>query len=523
LLAIMLATGTMASWSIIDGAGAPALAQASVSVDFRTALQPYGRWEHHSRWGDVWVPENRPRGWRPYTVGRWAYTDDWGWYWASDEAEDAWGWIVYHYGRWVFDPDQGWVWVPGDEWSPGWVQWRRGMQYVGWAALPPEERVEIDERDQPDVWVFVHTHDFAAPRISAVIVPEREYAIVIRDTVVVNRTVDLRERHFAVNPGIAPGIIAAQVGRPIRSFEVHPRVLAGTARISGATEVRADELARGRERGQFRESLRETQSEIRPAANIAAPQPLGRGEQGRLGANPPRAAEHTGQAQPTPQGQRGQAPATQGQAGQRPQGPAPGRENAQQPPARPGTQGLAPRNQNEPGGRAQEQRQGPPQRERPSTQGLNPREQRGQNAQAARPEEQRPQAQPQREPPSTQGLNPREQRGPNPQGARPQEQRPQGAQRELPQREAPQREPPRTQGLGPREEQRPPGAIQQRPPQVERAPQAQPQREPPRTEGRGGPPGAGAAAQAPAAQAPRGAPPSAEGRGGGDRRGRPQP
>ena len=493
LLAIMLATGTMASWPIIDGSNAPVLAQASVSVEFRTALQPYGRWERHSHWGQVWVPENRPRGWRPYTVGHWAYTDDWGWYWVSDQVEDDWGWIVYHYGHWAFDGDLGWIWVPGDEWGPGWVAWRRGAEYIGWAPLAPDADVEVI--DQPNVWVFVRKHDFVAPRIADVIVPEREFANVIRDTVVVNRTVNLRDRRFAVNPGIEPGIIAAAVGRPIHSFDVRPRVLAGTARIPGATEVRADQLGRAQERGQFRASVQQTQREIRPAANVGAPQPLGRGEQGRLGNNPPRLA--------TQQGERGQPPATQGrvpqqgQAGERQQG-APGRENAQQPPARPGTQGLNPREQrgqNPQTARPQEQRQpqGQPERQPPSTQGLNPREQRGQNPQAARPQEQRqPQAQPQGQPPSTQGLNPREQRGPNPQAARPQPQ---------PQPQAqPQRQPPSTQGLAPREQRAPsPQAArpqpqpqlqrepQAQPPQAQRAPQAQPQ---PRTEGRG--PGGGA-------------------------------
>src|SRR5262249_36184610 len=49
--------------------------RAEIRADFRTALAPYGRWQRHSRWGDVWVPSNRTREWRPYTVGRWVYTD----------------------------------------------------------------------------------------------------------------------------------------------------------------------------------------------------------------------------------------------------------------------------------------------------------------------------------------------------------------------------------------------------------------------------------------------------------------
>src|SRR5262245_37238976 len=37
--------------------GGPAQGQMT-SADFRTALQPYGRWQQHSRWGEVWSPAN---------------------------------------------------------------------------------------------------------------------------------------------------------------------------------------------------------------------------------------------------------------------------------------------------------------------------------------------------------------------------------------------------------------------------------------------------------------------------------
>src|SRR5947209_1406211 len=99
--------------------GAFAQSQVSGSVQFHNALQPYGRWQQHSRYGEVWIPGNRRANWRPYTVGRWAYTQDWGWYWVADRAEADWGWITYHYGRWALDPDFGWIWVAGDEWGPG--------------------------------------------------------------------------------------------------------------------------------------------------------------------------------------------------------------------------------------------------------------------------------------------------------------------------------------------------------------------------------------------------------------------
>src|SRR5262249_25601523 len=72
--------------------------------------------------------------------------------------------------------------------------------------------------------------------------------VFIRETVVVNQTIMLRERGpvLAVNPGIAPTIIAAAVGRPLRTFEVRPRILAGTTQIQGAMEVRPQDLRQGR-------------------------------------------------------------------------------------------------------------------------------------------------------------------------------------------------------------------------------------------------------------------------------------
>ena len=230
LLAGVFSALFVAGAPLVGVAVTPAHAQASVSVEFRTALQDHGRWQRHSRWGDVWVPGNLARDWRPYTNGRWVYTDDWGWYWVEADPEASWGWVTNHYGRWVYDDE--WCWVPGDEWGPAWVEWRRSNNndVVGWAALAPDD-VVAEYRESPRYWVFVRSRDFVAPRIASVIVTEREYPVFFRETVVVNRTVVIRDRgpRFAVNPGIPAAYIAASVGRPLRSFEVQPRVLAGTA------------------------------------------------------------------------------------------------------------------------------------------------------------------------------------------------------------------------------------------------------------------------------------------------------
>jgi hypothetical protein len=107
---------------------------------FYTKLDPYGEWRETSDYGYVWQPREaeRSRSWRPYSDGHWVYSDA-GWTWISEEP---FGWATYHYGRWTRLRNIGWVWVPGDEWAPAWVSWRKSDDYVGWAPLPPEARFD---------------------------------------------------------------------------------------------------------------------------------------------------------------------------------------------------------------------------------------------------------------------------------------------------------------------------------------------------------------------------------------------
>jgi hypothetical protein len=103
---------------------------------FQAQLSPYGSWMDLPPYGQVWHPGaaiNDPN-WRPYCQGgHWVMTDA-GWYW---QADDPWGAMVFHYGRWTLDPNAGWIWVPGYNWAPSWVAWRRTDGFYGWAPLPP--------------------------------------------------------------------------------------------------------------------------------------------------------------------------------------------------------------------------------------------------------------------------------------------------------------------------------------------------------------------------------------------------
>jgi hypothetical protein len=307
LTGFTLLTAALAT-PIAIGAFPPA--QAQVSEEFQLALGSYGAWRHDPRFGDIWLPSHRPRGWRPYEVGHWVYTDDWGWYWISDDDEADWGWVAYHYGRWAFDRTIGWFWVPGDEWAPAWVDWRYSDDYVGWSPLPPDDL--IDEYDaEPAYWVFVPPRYMTASRLSAYYVPQQQRAAVLRSSRVVNRTVVVNGGRLAVNPGIAPNLIAAATHGPLPSFRVRPRVLANTQGVSGAVQVKPDDLrgarpggANGRTRNNA-PVVERTTTLIQPSKS-AAPQALGKGEPGRLGSHPPRAAQ--GAVTPAPSQRSPQVP-----------------------------------------------------------------------------------------------------------------------------------------------------------------------------------------------------------------------
>jgi hypothetical protein len=310
-------------------------AQAQVSAEFQSALEPYGSWQPHPRFGEVWVPYDLPPDWRPYTYGHWVYTEEWGWYWVSDEEEADWGWVAFHYGRWAHDRRLGWFWVPGDEWGPAWVDWRRGDDYVGWAPLPPDEVIYEYDND-PAYWVFLPPRYLVAPRFRTYFLPPQRTVVVFRRTVIVNRTVRLEHRdrrgHFAVNPGIAPGIVAAAARRPVQTFHVQPRVLASTHGVAGAVQVRPQDLNRGGQRyrrGQPRPSgpspvqatVQPTQTVVKPLARVPQAQPLRNDEHGRLGPTPPRAAQGATVA-PAPAPKPATAPPP-GSAPRQPNGPTP--------------------------------------------------------------------------------------------------------------------------------------------------------------------------------------------------------
>ena len=379
---------------IIPRAVTPVAAQ--VSADFQAALEPYGHWQRHARWGEVWVPDELPPDWRPYSYGHWVYTDEWGWYWISDPEEQDWGWVVFHYGRWVRDRALGWFWIPDDEWGPAWVDWRYGGDNIGWAPLPPDEIVyEYD--DDPTYWVFVSPRYLTHPRWRTYWVPPSRRAVIFRQTVVVNRTLGYGRGRAAVNAGVSPAFVARASRAPLQTFQVAPRIVASTQGVAGAVRVTPDQLRATRSDGGQRRGRRAAASNvtavavqptsvtIKATATVTAPQPLPKGERGKLGTHPPRAAQgappspqpqtpQQNQRQPAPQTQQPPSQQQQQQPQQRPQTAPPAQTApaapAAAPPAQPQRAAPPQLQQNAPASQQnaappQPQRQEPPPQARP--------------------------------------------------------------------------------------------------------------------------------------------------------------
>src|SRR6266436_9935720 len=193
---------------------------------FYNKLEPYGDWIETGDYGYVFHPRQAEssRSWRPYTAGRWVYTDA-GWTWISEEP---FGWATYHYGRWTRLRGIGWVWVPGNQWAPAWVSWRKSNDYVGWAPLPPEAR--FDQRTGihnwsdnyydigPDQYCFVATREFGAQRAeSTILPPERNVTIVNQTTNVTNITY---KNTTVVNEGPNYDEVRAQSREPMQRFRL---------------------------------------------------------------------------------------------------------------------------------------------------------------------------------------------------------------------------------------------------------------------------------------------------------------
>jgi hypothetical protein len=148
-----------APFAISEARAASPATKAETLAEFRAVLANYGTFGTHEKYDEIWVPTVTPQGWHPYPPCQWVYTKD-GWYFNDDTP---WGSIVHHYGRWSHDEKIGWFWVPDEDWSPGWVVWRKSDKWVGWAPMPPEQDAQLvssAEFNNDKLWIFMEAQKF---------------------------------------------------------------------------------------------------------------------------------------------------------------------------------------------------------------------------------------------------------------------------------------------------------------------------------------------------------------------------
>jgi len=221
---LLLATALLIHGSVPKAEAAP-----NVPVDFfYDQLGDYGDWAEVGDYGYGWQPRDVDEDWRPYSDGRWAHTQA-GWTWLSEEP---YGWAVYHYGRWARIERRGWVWIPGTEWAPAWVSWRRSPQHVGWAPLPPEAsfRRSVGIRGWadsyydigPSAYRFVETRNFGAPRLRSSFVDPRENITIIQQTTNITQITYVNSTVY--NQGPRYEDISRESAEPIRRLTLDRRM-----------------------------------------------------------------------------------------------------------------------------------------------------------------------------------------------------------------------------------------------------------------------------------------------------------
>jgi len=186
-----LTTIALASSLFLIGAVRNSASAQGFGVDisyqtFYDELSPYGRWVDFPEYGYVWAPELGP-DFQPYrTGGHWVWSDDYDWMWVSDYS---WGWAPFHYGRWFYDPFYGWMWVPGYDWSPGWVSWRTGGDYYGWAPLGPGISIGIgfSNYNPPyNYWSFAPRRYINSSHLNSYCVDRSRNVTIINNTTIIN-------------------------------------------------------------------------------------------------------------------------------------------------------------------------------------------------------------------------------------------------------------------------------------------------------------------------------------------------
>lgn len=198
-----------------------ASAQGYVSYQvFYDDLSPYGTWIDVPNYGYVWSPDV-DAGFTPYaTNGHWVLTDA-GWTWVSNYS---WGWAPFHYGRWYTDDIYGPIWIPGNEWGPGWVSWRRSNDYYGWAPMEPgvSNGMAYGNNYYPshNHWTIMKGGDFGRKDIKNYYVNSSNNTMIINNSTVVNNSHYDKTHNVSYNAGPDKNDVEKHIGSTIHPVTI---------------------------------------------------------------------------------------------------------------------------------------------------------------------------------------------------------------------------------------------------------------------------------------------------------------
>jgi hypothetical protein len=187
---------------------------------FYDELSPFGEWVNYPNWGYVWIPD-AGSDFVPYsTDGHWILSD-YGWTWVSYYS---WGWAPFHYGRWDFDHYYGWFWIPGNEWGPAWVSWRRAEGYYGWAPMEPGISLSVSfgrgYDSHNDHWIFVRDRDIDRSDINNYYINSVDQDIIVRRSSVINNTYTDNRRHTTYVAGPDRADVQKAAGRQVKPVAI---------------------------------------------------------------------------------------------------------------------------------------------------------------------------------------------------------------------------------------------------------------------------------------------------------------
>ncbi len=331
---VLFAALGVAAWLLPREATAQ---EGSVSYQqFYDDLSPYGVWVEYPNYGYVWIP-NGVSGFSPYaTAGHWVLTDD-GWTWVSDYP---WGWAAFHYGRWDYDNGYGWFWVPGDEWGPAWVSWRRSPGYYGWAPLRPGVSISVTfgggYHERNESWIFVREGDITRSDISRhYINRDRNVTIINNSTVIINTRRD-DAHHVTYITGPERDDVQRATHATVTPVAIRESNQPGQHLSNGTMQLYRPQVQKSNGNGQSPAPSKVTKlNEVKPASEKIA---ANRQERPRT-VNPPEKNQpqpapnvHSSEAKPTEQQPRTVNPPTKSQRSQpRSAGPSVSKRKAQQP------------------------------------------------------------------------------------------------------------------------------------------------------------------------------------------------